>query len=116
MSKQTNVLEDLAELTQVPVSILVSISEILIKEIGHLAYEEFILSGREEAVIDLGIGCLTLYSGTADGENFISYDFTPSKQLERTLVDTLTEEESPLIDSIEKKLQSKILALYKELL
>ena len=108
-----NTLDDLSILTKVPKSTLKNIFETLEKEIGHQVYNELILSEKASIILDIGIGELVINLNSE--EEFVTYDFIPSKSLEKDIIQTLTAKESPLVRSIEKNLESKILSLYKEL-
>lgn len=62
--------------------------------------------------VDIGIGTLNIFIE----EDAIKYQFKPSKKLEKNLVQTVVDGNSPLTYKIEKKLNKKILNTYKELL
>lgn len=62
--------------------------------------------------VDIGIGTLNIFIE----EDVIKYQFKPSKKLEKNLVQTVVDGNSPLMYKIEKKLNKKILNTYKELL
>lgn len=62
--------------------------------------------------VDIGIGTLNIFIE----EDLIKYQFKPSKKLEKNLVQTVVDGNSPLKYKIEKKLNKKILNTYKELL
>lgn len=62
--------------------------------------------------VDIGIGTLNIFIE----EDLIKYQFKPSKKLEKNLVQTVVDGNSPLMYKIEKKLNKKILNTYKELL
>lgn len=109
----TNTLDDLSTLTRIPKPTLKNIFNTLEKEIGHQVYNELVLSEKNSISSDIGIGELII--NLSDEEGFITYDFIPSKSFEKNIIQTLTGKESPLIKSIEKNLENKILSLYKEL-
>ena len=62
--------------------------------------------------VDIGIGTLNIFIE----EDVIKYQFKPSKKLEKNLVQTVVDGNSPLTYKIEKKLNKQILNTYKELL
>ena len=62
--------------------------------------------------VDIGIGTLNIFIE----EDVIKYQFKPSKKLEKNLVQTVVDGNSPLTYKIEKKLNKNILNTYKELL
>ena len=62
--------------------------------------------------VDIGIGTLNIFIE----EDLIKYQFKPSKKLEKNLVQTVVDGNSPLTYKKKKKLNKKILNTYKELL
>ena len=102
-------LDNLAAITTVPrvdFSRLESLSEALISQ--ELLES---LSSEDSALIDLGIGKLTL---ELDSDS-ISYHFVPSKSLEKELVNTLKEKRSKLEVILQEALTNKLLKAYKDL-
>lgn len=111
--KELNLIEDLSNLTQIPIDILQKINSVAEKDICNLVYEEYVNSEKSILNINIGIGILKLDLETEEG--YIQYTFEPSRKLEKSLIKTINEEESPLIVDIENKLKTKVLSLYKEL-
>ena len=108
-----NVIKDLSILTQLPAETLTGLVAITEKDICHLLYENYVLMNKNELVLNIGIGDLILHINTE--EEFLNYEFIPSKHFERALLKTLEDKESPLIKDIEKNFGDKVLSLYKEL-
>lgn len=108
-----NVIKDLSTLTQLPTETLMGLVNVVEKDICHLIYENYILMGKNEIILDVGIGSLILHINTE--EEYLNYEFIPSKHFERLLLKTLDEGESPLIKDIEKNFSDRVLSLYKEL-
>lgn len=108
-----SVIKDLSTLTQLPTETLKSLVNIAEKDICHLLYENYILMDKNKLVLDIGIGDLILNINTE--EEYVQYEFIPSKHFERAILKTLEDKESPLIKDIEKNFSDKVLSLYKEL-
>lgn len=110
----SKLISDLSVLTQIPEYIFERLSNIISKEICHKVYTEHILNEKDSIDIDLEFGILSLCIDDVGGT--VSYAFKPSKQLEKYLIDTLSEQKSILIDSAESNLKKKVLNLYRELI
>lgn len=114
MSMTNNkIINDISTLTNIPTYIIYNIFDITEKEIQRELYESIILSEKDKVDIDLGIGNL-LINVDKDVES-LTYDFIPSKSLEKGVIKSLRNKENPIIDSIERNLKNKVLSLYKEL-
>lgn len=114
MSMTNNkIINDISILTNIPTYIIYNIFDITEKEIQRELYESIILSEKDKVDIDLGIGNL-LINVDKDVES-LTYDFIPSKSLEKGVIKSLRNKENPIIDSIERNLKNKVLSLYKEL-
>lgn len=107
------IINDISILTNIPTYIIYNIFDITEKEIQRELYESIILSEKDKVDIDLGIGNL-LINVDKDVES-LTYDFIPSKSLEKGVIKSLRNKENPIIDSIERNLKNKVLSLYKEL-
>lgn len=107
------IINDISTLTNIPTYIIYNIFDITEKEIQRELYESIILSEKDKVDIDLGIGNL-LINVDKDVES-LTYDFIPSKSLEKGVIKSLRNKENPIIDSIERNLKNKVLSLYKEL-
>lgn len=114
MSMTNNkIINDISILTNIPTYIIYNIFDITEKEIQREIYESIVLSEKDKVDIDLGIGNL-LINVDKDVES-LTYDFIPSKSLEKGVIKSLRNKENPIIDSIERNLKNKVLSLYKEL-
>lgn len=107
------IINDISILTNIPTYIIYNIFDITEKEIQRELYESIILSEKDKVDIDLGIGNL-LINVDKDVES-LTYDFIPSKSLEKGVIKSLRNKENPIIDSVERNLKNKVLSLYKEL-
>lgn len=67
---------------------------------------------ENETSIDIGLGKLVIRVFT----DFISYQFEPSECLQEKIREVIIDNKNPLIDEIQKKIDKKLLQLYKELL
>lgn len=107
----TNLIKDISILTDVNESTLNKFTSICNYCIGHAVHETDCLH-EDTTKIDIGFGELHI---KVDEEG-IRYRFIPSKELENTLVKTVTKHISPVITALETNLQEKIDRTYKELL
>ena len=107
----TNLQNDLCTLTNISENTLKKLIPISTYCIGH-AVAETHAERREITEIDLGFGELDIRVV----ENQIKYRFIPSKELEDCLVRTVTTGCSPIITTLDTKLQEKIDKVYKELI
>lgn len=80
-------------------------------EICHCVLETM-KSKEDICVLDIGIGELVI-SCDEDG---VEYKFIPAKQLEDKLIKTVETGRSPLQETIESKVNNRMLNIYKELL
>ena len=108
-----NLLNDLTQLTQIPIETLLNMKRVAEKDIAHIFYENYVLYDKEEITIDIGIGNLILRINK--NEEYITYEFVPFKSLENLLLNSIEDKESPLINSVESTLSQKVMSLYKEL-
>ena len=106
-----NLIEDIATLTDVSVTTLKKFLNVSNFVIGHAVHESM-CEHKDLTTLDLGVGQLDIKVD----ENRIYYRFTPSKELEKTLIQTITTNTSPMILKLDNKLQEKIDRAYKELL
>ena len=106
-----NLIKDVSVLTDVSENTLNKFVPLCQYCIGHAIHEaECIRSDIAE--IELGFGELHIKFD----EDCVRYRFIPSKELEKTIVKTLTTHNSPIILKLESNLQEKIDRTYKELL
>lgn len=106
-----NIIEDVSQLTTIPLASLNKISALEINCICH-AVQESMLAQENITSVDIGIGKLLLCQETSG----IRYKFIPSSELEKSLIETLTNRKSPLISQVEETLVSRIVKTYKDLL
>ena len=102
---------DINQLTSIPISALDSLSEKSEWCICN-TLQEAVLNDETEAEIDLGIGSLLL----SIQEGKVLYKFIPSKSLEKSIFQTYTNKQNPLVQKIEETLVKKITEVYKDLL
>jgi len=107
-----NKIEDsLNKLTTIPKETITSIftltNEIICDEFLNCVDE-----GEDVAVVDVGIGTVSLFP--VDGG--VEYKFVPSDELEKMVVETMTSGDSPLVNHINKKITKIILTKYKNLM
>ena len=107
----TNLIEDLAVLTDVQETLLRKFAPIAIYSIGHAVHESRCCK-EDITIIDLSIGELHIKVE----EDTLRYRFVPSKELDKTLKTTLQSKESPIVARVNASLQEKIERSYKELL
>lgn len=101
------------------VSVLTDVSETLIKKfipvstycISHAVFESL---SKDETVteIDIGIGQLLIKTDSTS----VKYRFVPSKELEKSVKQSVTTGYSPMITKIDNSLQEKIERAFKELI
>lgn len=103
--------DDLSTLTTISKSTFRSLMQKSFLLISHYI-REAIQDNKSLVEIDIGIG--TLYISIV--EDNIKYKFIPSCALEKTIKQTLQEDESLLIQAIDAKLKDSIENTYKELL
>lgn len=106
-----DLIQNLCSLTQIRYSVfnkLLQISENCICDYTLNSIEE------DEDIITINIGLGLIYINII--ENEIEYKFIPNKKLEKKLLKTIENGESPLVQDIESKLNKKIIDTYKELL
>lgn len=108
------IINDISVLTNIPTYIIYNIFDIIEKEIQRELYESIILLEKDKVDIDLGIGNLLIDADKDKGS--LTYDFIPSKSLEKGIIKSLRNKENPIIDSVERNLKNKVLSLYKELI
>lgn len=103
--------EDLSALTNVPINTLSNMVELSRKNIAHCVYES-VMEHRAITEINIGVGILYIkYEGDE-----VTYKFVPSKLLEKEVIQTISTRSSPLVESIETSIRSKIENTYKELI
>lgn len=111
MSMAKDLIKNVEDMTQIGLPILnklVYVSEKCICDyLLDAVYEE-----EDIVPIDIGIG--HIFINIADDE--LTYKFVPSKSLEKKLIKTFEDNESPIVQIVESKLNKKILETYKELL
>lgn len=107
----TNLSADLEVVTSVSKSLLKKFVSPAIYCIGH-AVAETLQEKQTITTVDIGIGKLVI---NIQGDQLL-YRFTPSKDLEACLVNTVVSGCSPIAEKLDTTLQGKIEKVYKELL
>ena len=77
--------------------------------------DEIYKSGLENNLrcyFDMGIGTLGIDYSSGDT---VKYKFTPAKDFEKMIVNTIVNKESPLVEKVEQSLIKKITDTYKDL-
>ena len=105
-----DIVKDLHVLTSIPEFVLNKLVSSMCDISCHAVLERN-LNHEIITDIDLGLGLLSI-SNSGDE---LTYHFSPSKHFEEQLVDTLTNNKSPLIDKAEKSLEKKVMDVYKDL-
>lgn len=107
-----NNLEDsISKLTTIPVTSIKELFTLSEEIVCDEVLNEFD-RGEEVAVVDIGIGKLSMLNED-DG---VEYKFIPSAEFETMLVNTLESGSSPLIKHINKEITKKVLTRYKNLM
>lgn len=107
----TNLIKDISTLTDVTENTLNKFTSICTHCISHAVHESDCLH-EDTTKIDIGFGELHIKID----EESIRYKFIPSKELEHSLIRTVTTHTSPIITTLETNLQEKIDRTYRELL
>ena len=108
--KSLNMIDDVANITTIPVASLQKLNDKLVWCICN-AVEESKL--KEESVVNLNIGLGNLIISVIN--NQIQYKFIPSSFFEKNLVTTIVKGKNPLVNALEESLVSRIMDAYKEL-
>lgn len=106
-----NIIQDISILTTIPESNLKKLSKTVSDCISHYITES-VLDKQDTCLIDLDIG--TLVIGFENEE--LQFKFIPSKTLQKTIVDSVQNKESTLVQTIEDNLKDKIIFAYKNLI
>lgn len=109
--KEIDLISDISLLTSVPYFTLTNMCEKGNECICHSLLES-VNEGNIKTIIDIGIGQISIILDNDE----LHYQFKPSNKLENMLVDTLSNNNDPLITDIEKSLVSRILNVYKDLI
>ena len=106
-----SIVNDLAAITTIPMNSLQKLKE---KEVYLIcnAAEESALQGKSITEVNIGIGNLIIL---IEG-GYITYKFTPSSKLEKSLVSTITNKKNPLTNELEEALASRVIKTYKDML
>lgn len=110
MNNCNNLIEDLSEVTSIPLVLFNKLTSTSEDIVCHDVFESF-YEHNSVTEINLGIGKLQIYIN----EDAITYCFVPSNSLEKKLVDVVTNQKDPIITHLEESLTEKILNRYKEL-
>lgn len=108
---QQYLLQDLSAVSAIPVKTftkLVELSEYCISDMVN----ELDMSDDDLLELDIGLGTISILIV----DDSVQYAFSPSSALEDIIVKTLEDKMTFLTDALERNLESKLLATYKELL
>lgn len=114
MADENKILKDISILTNIPTYIIENIFNVFEKEIQKEIYDSVVLSKKDRLDINIGIGKLNIDVDINNG--VLTYDFIPSKSLEKGIVKSLREEKNPIIEDVERNFKNKVLSVYKELI
>ncbi len=106
-----NIIEDISKLTTIPQNALDKLVNKAMWCIGD-SFQEGILLGKEITEVNIGIGTLLISNLSEE----IKYKFIPNEQLEQALISIALDKKNPLELTLEKKLTSKILNTYKDII
>ena len=109
--RDVDLISDISLLTSVPYKTLKNLCDKSNECICHSILEN-VKDSNVETIIDIGIGNLTVI---VDNDE-IHYKFRPGSKLEEMLIDTISNNNDPLVTHIEKSLVSRILNTYKDLI
>ena len=106
-----SLISDICKLTATPEFTLTNILKV-----GNLCISSEVLNlvNSNNGCIEIDIYWGILKITYENGE--LNYAFTPSKQLEKTILTAINENNDPLIANLEDKISTKVLYTYKELL
>lgn len=106
-----NLLKDVSNITRLRNSVMNTITDIskycICDYIDNLK-----INDEDVAEIDIGIG--VLFIEVLDDE--VKYQFKPSSSLEKNIVNTIVDENNPLVQAAETNLEKRIYNTYKGLL
>ena len=105
-------LEDLANITTIPIFTLKKLFNNLSLCIIHKVLENY-LNKDCDTQVDIGIGKLSIQ---IISDSVVRYMFVPSYKFEQHLTEAIDSKKSPLIESAEEILVDKIQNTYKELM
>ena len=103
-------LKDISAITSIKDTILNKISDISELCICDYIHELGIID-EDVLQIDIGFGIVSLL--VIDDE--IKYSFSPSSSLEKLLIKTIENKESPMVHKLEVNLENKINSTYKDI-
>ena len=107
----TNVLQDISQITTIPLASLNRLSE----KIGWCicnCVEESRLKGQDTTEVTFGFGALVI----SVENNEINYKFVPSKKFEKGLVETIVNKKNPLTVKLEDTFVNRIIKTYKDMM
>ena len=107
MTAQSNIISDLSSMTKIPNKIL---NELVDKEnlcIGS-AINDAIIEGTDVAVLNIGIGTLSIEIATKQCK------FVPSRELKSAIKRSIDNKVDPLEKEIEKAIIDKLIKIYSE--
>lgn len=107
---KTNLKSDISLLTTINEKALDKLTDKVLWCISD-AVEKALLNNDNIAEIDLGFGILMI----SILDNNVKYKFIPSKNLEKSVNDTIINEKNILVDVLEESLVNKITNVYKDM-
>lgn len=111
-NEYNNVIKDLSDTTSIPYTLLCKLTSNIEDIICHDVRESMQEFGANSTTeVNIGIGKLFIYVT----EDEITYHFIPLSSFENKLVDTITNNADPMIESLEESLKEKIINRYKDL-
>lgn len=106
-----DIIDNVSKLTTIPKDYLDKLIQKVIWCICDAIYES-ILNKQDVTEMDIGIG--TLY--ILNNDKGIKFKYIPNKQVEEAVKDTIVDQENPVQLILEKRLVSKIVNTYKDIL
>lgn len=106
-----NLLNDINTLTTIPLNALYKLTDKANWCICNSVEETFLNSSN---IAEISIGALgTLIIEVV--EDTVEYRFIPSKKLDKSVIDTIINKKSPLINQLDSTLASRLVNTYKDL-
>lgn len=107
-----DILDKVSILTTIDKKSLVKLGDKVSLCICDELYKESLVN-NSRCYFDIGIGVIGIDFSSGDS---VRYKFTPSKDFEKQVINTLVNKEAPLTKKVEQSLVKKIVDTYKDLL
>ncbi len=107
----TNILQDISQITTIPLASLNRLSEKIGWSICNCV-EESVLKGETTTEVTFGFGALVI----SIEDNQLNYKFIPSKKFEKGLVETVVNKKNPLTVKLEDTFVNRIVKTYKDMM